>query len=202
MNPTLPTEWVYSEVFTSDAWLKEDTKIQMARIDPSKPEQDLPRVVAAMMLWSNETILNPFGQNKAWPVCIFFGNQPKSERVQPTAGGGCHFTYLPQVGFPFFADPADSLPHPQQLPDRIQDKIREAVNKAASKALLTHCRREIFQAAWLILLQDPEFLDAYVNGMIVNCIDGVRWRLFPQFFTYSADYPEKFVPSPSTMLLY
>ena len=49
-------------------------------------------------------------------------------------------------------------------------------------------------AAWLILLQDPEFLDAYVNGMIVDCIDGVRRRLFPRFFTYSADYPEKFVP--------
>ena len=67
------------------------------------------------------------------------------------------------------------------------------MNKAASKALLTHCRREIFQAAWLILIQDPEFLDAYVNGMIVDCIDGVRRRLFPRFFTYSADYPEKFV---------
>jgi hypothetical protein len=88
MNPTLPTERVYSEVFTSDAWLKEDAKIQMTRINPSKPEQDLPRVVAAIMLWSDETVLNPFGQNKAWPVYIFFGNQPKSEQVQPTAGTG------------------------------------------------------------------------------------------------------------------
>jgi len=47
----------------------------------SKPKQDLPRVVAAMMLWSDETVLNPFGQNKAWPVYLFFGNQPKSERL-------------------------------------------------------------------------------------------------------------------------
>jgi hypothetical protein len=73
-NPTLPTERVCDELYTSDAWLREDAKIQMARIDPSKPEQDLPRVVAAMMLWSDETVLNPFGQNKAWPVYIFFGN--------------------------------------------------------------------------------------------------------------------------------
>jgi hypothetical protein len=80
-----------------------------------------------------------------------------------------------------------------QLPDRIQDKIRDAIGKAASKALLTHCRRENFQAAWLILIQDPEFLDAYVNGMIIDCIDGVRRRVFPRFFTYSADYPEKYV---------
>lgn len=75
----------------------------------------------------------------------------------------------------------------------MQEKIKDAIGKAASKALLTHCRREIFHAAWLILIQDPEFLDAYVNGMIVDCIDGIRRRIFPRFFTYSADYPEKYV---------
>ncbi|KAF9646621.1 hypothetical protein BDM02DRAFT_3188673 [Thelephora ganbajun] len=145
----------------------------MARIDPSKPEQDLPCVIAAMMFWSDKTVLNLFGQNKAWPVYFFFGNQPKSKRAKPTAGGECHLAYLPQ------------------LPDRIQDKIKDAIGKAASRALLTHCQREIFQAAWLILIQDPEFLDAYVNGMIIDCIDGVRRRVFPQFFMYLADYPEK-----------
>jgi len=36
-------------------------------------------------------------------------------------------------------------------------------------------------ATWLILLQDPEFLDAYVNGMIVDCIDGVRRVSSPSF---------------------
>lgn len=97
LDPTRPIERVYDEVFTSDAWLQEDAKIQMARIDPSKPEQDLPCVIAAMMFWSDETVLNPFGQNKAWPVYFFFGNQPKSERVKPTAGGGRHLAYLPQV---------------------------------------------------------------------------------------------------------
>ena len=97
LNPTRPVERVYDEVFASDAWLREDAKIQMARIDPSKPEQDLPRVIAAIELWSDETVLNPFGQNKAWPIYIFFGNQPKSERAKPTAGGGRHLAYLPQV---------------------------------------------------------------------------------------------------------
>ena len=69
----------------------------MARIDPSKPEQGLPCVIAAMMFWSDKTILNPFGQNKAWLVYLFFGNQPKSERTKPTAGGGRHIAYIPQV---------------------------------------------------------------------------------------------------------
>lgn len=165
----------------------------MARINPSKPEQDLPRVIAAMMFWSDETVLNPFGQNKAWPVYFFFGNQPKSERAKPTAGGGRHLAYLPQVTFVVIVViiPAAYILF-CQLPDRIQDKIRDAIGKVASKPLLTHCRQEIFHAAWLVLIQDPEFLDAYVNGMIVDCIDGVRRRVFPRFFTYSADYPEKY----------
>jgi len=81
---------------------------------------------------------------------------------------------------------------PFQLPDHIKDKIQKALGKVASKAHLTHCRREIFQAAWLILIQDPEFLDAYVNGIVVECIDGIKRRLFPRFFVYSADYPEKY----------
>jgi len=79
------------------------------------------------------------------------------------------------------------------LPDHIKDKIQKALGTAASKALLTHCRREIFQAAWLILIQDPEFLDAYINGIVVVCIDGIKRRLFPRFFVYSADYPEKYI---------
>ena len=29
------------------------------------------------MFWSDETVLNPFGQNAVWPVYLFFGNQPK-----------------------------------------------------------------------------------------------------------------------------
>jgi hypothetical protein len=60
-DPTRLTERVYDEVFSSDAWLSEDAKIQMARIDPSKPEQEPPRVIAATVLWSHETALNPFG---------------------------------------------------------------------------------------------------------------------------------------------
>ena len=69
----------------------------MACIDPSKPKQGLPCVVAVMMFWSNETVLNPFGQNKVWLVYLFFGNQPKSECAKPTAGSGRHVAYIPQI---------------------------------------------------------------------------------------------------------
>ena len=97
-NPGLPTERVYDELYTSDTWIREDARIQTIKIDQSNREHDLPRAIAAIMVWSDETVLNPFGQNKAWPVYIFFGNQPKGERSKPTAGGGRHLAYLPEVG--------------------------------------------------------------------------------------------------------
>jgi hypothetical protein len=40
---------------------------------------------------------------------------------------------------------------------------------------------------------DEDFLNAYRHGIIVKCTDGVLRRVFPRIFTYSADYPEKYV---------
>lgn len=45
-------------------------------------------------------------------------------------------------------------------------------------------------AIWKLLL-DGRFVDAYKNGIIIKFADGVSRRVFPRFFTYSADYPEK-----------
>ena len=46
------------------------------------------------------------------------------------------------------------------------------------------------QSVWRTLLDD-EFTDAYENGIIITFPDGIQRRVFPRFFTYSADYPEK-----------
>lgn len=40
---------------------------------------------------------------------------------------------------------------------------------------------------------DDEFLEAYQHGIVVVCCDGIKRRFYPRIFTYSADYPEKFV---------
>jgi Plavaka transposase len=50
----------------------------------------------------------------------------------------------------------------------------------------------MFHAIWRILIDD-DFLDAYRNGIVIKCHDGVYRRVFPRIFTYSADYPEKCV---------
>ena len=44
-----------------------------------------------------------------------------------------------------------------------------------------------------MLLLDDEFIEAYRNGMVIRCYDGVLRRIYPRIFTYSADYPEKWV---------
>ena len=33
----------------------------------------------------------------------------------------------------------------------------------------------------------------YVHGIVIKCCDGVLRRFYPRLFTYSADYPEKYV---------
>jgi hypothetical protein len=47
-------------------------------------------------------------------------------------------------------------------------------------------------AVWKVLL-DEEFLHAYKYGIVIKCADGIERRVYPRLFTYSADYPEKFV---------
>jgi hypothetical protein len=56
--------------------------------------------------------------------------------------------------------------------------------------LLTHLRKELFHIQWTYLLDDA-FVHAFEHGMEITCADGVRRRIYPRIFTYSADYPEK-----------
>jgi hypothetical protein len=72
----------------------------------------------------------------------------------------------------------------------IQEQSEKLKNpQKASPALLAHLRREPFHAVWKLL--DEEFRDAYLNGIVVVCGDGVRRHIYLHFVSYSADYPEK-----------
>jgi hypothetical protein len=46
------------------------------------------------------------------------------------------------------------------------------------------------QAVWMLML-DNDLMRAYEHGVRVMCADGVTRLVFPRFFLYSADYPEK-----------
>lgn len=78
-----------------------------------------------------------------------------------------------------------------QLPSNLQDIYMGAFDGLpASGPTITHLKRELMHEVWLLLL-DADFMHAYEHGIIIKCADGITRRIFPRFFTYSADYPEK-----------
>lgn len=173
-SPAEPPQRVISELYNSDAMLNEHQKIQA---QPREPGCTLETAIAAMMLWSDSTHLANFGTASLWPIYAFFGNQSKYPRGMPTSFSAHHLAYIPS------------------LPDTIQDvyaAVFDGMNASANT--LTHLKRELIHAIWELLL-DEEFMHAYEHGIVVECADGILRRLFPRFFTYSADYPEKFTCS-------
>ncbi|KIK93389.1 hypothetical protein PAXRUDRAFT_145188, partial [Paxillus rubicundulus Ve08.2h10] len=56
--------------------------------------------------------------------------------------------------------------------------------------IYTHCKCELVQAIWKLLL-DTKFMHMYKYGIVIQCGDGITQRVLPHFFTYSVDYPEK-----------
>jgi hypothetical protein len=70
--------------------------------------------------------------------------------------------------------------------------MKEFEGLAASATTMTHLKRDLVQKVWELLL-DEEFMEAYEHGLVISCADDVTRLIFPRFFTYSADYIEKFV---------
>ena len=58
--------------------------------------------------------------------------------------------------------------------------------------VVTHCRRELFHAVIELILKG-QLAEAYKHGILIEFPDGVTRRVFPRFYSYSADYPEKSV---------
>ena len=91
---------MYGELYSSQAWIDEDWKIQFISVPEDDPDKDIPRVVAAMLIASDATKLGQFGTSKAWPVYFFFGNQSKYKHGKPKAYAAHHIAYLPSVSYP------------------------------------------------------------------------------------------------------
>ncbi|KAJ7587294.1 hypothetical protein C8J56DRAFT_1083768 [Mycena floridula] len=163
-----PVQRVYSEAYTSDVFLKMEKEIQESR----PPDCTLEAVVAPIMCYSDSSRLASFGTASLWPGYLWWGSLSKYIRAKPTSFSANHFVYIPS------------------LPDTVQDIYNKTFGSPASAAVLTFLKRQLFHAIWALLLT-PEFMDAYVNGIVILCGDGIWRRVFPRFFTYSADYPEK-----------
>ena len=91
-------ERVHGELYTLQAWLDEDAKVQSLTLDPKETDRDVPRAIAAIMLASDGTQLSPFALSKVWPIYVYFGNQSKYDWAKPTQHAAHHLAYLPSVG--------------------------------------------------------------------------------------------------------
>ncbi|KIK19796.1 hypothetical protein PISMIDRAFT_106977 [Pisolithus microcarpus 441] len=85
---------VHSELFTSTAFLEAHQELQDS---PQEPGCDLPRVIAALMFWSDSTQLAQFGSAKLWPLYVFFWNESKYRRCQPSNHLCSHVAYFQVV---------------------------------------------------------------------------------------------------------
>jgi hypothetical protein len=175
-NPvTKEEERLYGELYTSDAFHDEHENLQR---HGKLPLDDLDckreKVIAALMVSSDATHLTDFGNAKAWPIYLMLGNLSKYLRSLPNSGAIHHLAYIPS------------------LPDSFQDfaSIFHCKWRSQKQDIMTHCRRELMQAVWDKIL-DEDFIHAYLYGIVIKCIDGIERRVYPRFFTYSADYPEK-----------
>jgi Plavaka transposase len=194
---------LHGELYTSPAFLKAHRELQES---PGEPGCQLPRVVVAMMFWSDVTHLTSFGTAKLWPAYVCFGNESKYRRCKPTCHLFNHVAYFQSVShrLPVLFPPCFIPNYVLQLPDRFKDFASEHMGgKRPNDKFMAHCRRELLHTQWDILLDD-EFLTAYQHGIVVECCDRiVRW-FYPRLLTYSADYKEKCVGSvvfPQTAIL-
>ncbi|KAF8154664.1 hypothetical protein B0H34DRAFT_860496 [Crassisporium funariophilum] len=139
-TPTSMPERVITEVYNSDAFYGEHVKVTQL---PPEPGPYLETVVAAIMLSSDSTHLANFGDAALWPIYLFFGNLSKYFRLKPSNFATHHIAYIPS------------------------DLYMKAFNGvAASAATITHLKRKLMHAIWLLLL-DPEFMYAYEHGIVI-----------------------------------
>jgi len=173
-SPSGVEERVFSEVYNSDVFIEEHDNVQRAPLPPDQPDCKLEKVLVALMVWSDSTHLANFGTAKLWPIYFLFGNVSKYIHGRLNSGACQHVAYIPS------------------LPDSFQDFAASFCSKwgTQKRDLMTHCRRELMHGVWKFLL-DADFIHAYKCGIVVKCVDGIERRVYPRFFTYSADYPEK-----------
>ncbi len=96
-------ERVYGEIYTSDAFFEEtETVRQHSPVPDDDSNCTREKVVAALMVASDETHLTDFGNAKAWPIYLMLGNLSKYIRSQPNSGAMHHLAYIPSVRMDFF----------------------------------------------------------------------------------------------------
>jgi len=91
----VPDVRVHGELYTSVAFVEAHRELQNA---PREPDCDLPRVVVALMFWSDAMELTSYGTAHLWPAYLYFGNESKYRRCKPSNHLCNHVAYFQAVG--------------------------------------------------------------------------------------------------------
>jgi hypothetical protein len=85
---------LHGKIYTSEAFLQAHRTLQES---PGEPNCDLPRVIVALMFWSDSTHLTSFGNSHLWPLYLFIGNESKYRRCKPSCNLCSHVAYFQYV---------------------------------------------------------------------------------------------------------
>lgn len=94
--PTLDSDeiHIHGELYTSSSFIDTHRELQESSREPGCT---LPRMVIALMLWSDATHLTSFGNAKLWPLYLYFGNESKYRRCKPSCHLANHVAYFQTV---------------------------------------------------------------------------------------------------------
>ncbi|KAG2155200.1 uncharacterized protein EDB93DRAFT_1247691 [Suillus bovinus] len=93
--PHLPPEVnIQGELYTSPAFMEAHGTLQES---PGEPGCNLPRVVTALMIWSDATQLTTFGNAKLWLVYMYFVNESKYCHCKLSHHLGNHVAYFQKL---------------------------------------------------------------------------------------------------------
>jgi len=84
----------FDEVYTSDAFIEDNVKLQKQQ---NEPGCRLEKVILGLMFWSDSTHLASFGNAKVWPIYLYIANLSKYIRAKPNLAASHHVAYIPSV---------------------------------------------------------------------------------------------------------
>ncbi|KAF9069356.1 hypothetical protein BDP27DRAFT_1421143 [Rhodocollybia butyracea] len=175
-----------------DKWQSSSVSLAMPRKDSISPsEQDAPQLVIDgdpsfldfdlkpyKFFWKPsenkpaQRVYADFGTTSLWPIYLYFGNLSKYVCGKMSSHAAQHLAYIPS------------------LPDLFEDIYKAEYGTKPTDDVKRFLKRDLYWVIWLLLLND-DFVHAYVYRIIIECFDGILRLIFPRFFSYATDYPEK-----------
>ncbi|KAG7091645.1 hypothetical protein E1B28_010666 [Marasmius oreades] len=168
-GPLKPVQRLYSQAYTSDRMRVLEKEVMWSVLDNCEYKV----VVVAIMHHSDSTNLTHLGTASLWPGYKMYGNMSKYLRLNSSQFAVNHVVYVPK------------------FPDSFRAEYERLVDKTATTEVLCYCKQELIHLVWGLLLNNPKFVDVYLNGTLERCADEIMRLLFPCLFAHSADYIEK-----------